>query len=708
MHIRCPHCKIALEILDDNPIEELSCPSCGVSLQDSLAGDDTLTHDRQVIRQIAHFQLLEFLGRGAFGEVWKARDTKLERIVALKIPRNGQFDEETFARFLREARAAAQIHHPNIVAVYEVGREGSTIYIASEFIDGISLKERLKIGRYGPQQAAELCGTLAAALDRAHQAGVVHRDLKPANVLIDGQGQPHVTDFGLAKREGVEITVTADGEILGTAAYMPPEQARGESHLADAQSDVYSLGVMLYEFIAGTLPFKGDVRSVLYQIQNVEPQSPSKLDRTVPRDIETICLKAMEKEPARRFATASAMAVELRRFVRGEPIESRPVGPLERVWRWSRRRPALAASGSIAAVAVCALIALLSWIWVETRPLRRAVQLETDPPGAMVVFHPLDPLTGEPQPERAVRPVRVSPVEVDLEPGQYLVVAVLNRDGHSFHEVYRTVPAPDAALPQVYDHLNWDGNPDGGVTLPKITIPLDTVTQDMAFFQSTDQFTIGKAELEDVPPHTRNVPAFWLDPTEVTVAAYRARKSNPPGFASLNSPPAAENAMSLLSYDEALSYAEQIGKRLPTEWEYEIAATNRGQTEFPWGNDSSRIVAWPHAAVGTPDWDRLASNRVVQGLYSNVAEWTCSWPLPYPKNSKIIAVSPSASENRIVRGGTASTIAGTPSPDDWSRGPRSRVDQPRRTWPPGLGFRCARSAAPRLSPDDFSRWKADE
>ena len=228
LHIRCPHCREPVELLADTPLEDISCRGCGSTF--SIVDRDA-SSDAPSLQAIDRFELLSRVGVGGFGTVWKARDTELDRIVALKIPRRGNLGSHEIEHFFREARAAAQLQHPNIVPVHEIGRAGDTVFIVSDFIRGYALSDWMQETPPTVREIANLGATLADALHHAHAHGVIHRDLKPSNVMIDEMDRPYLMDFGLAKRQIGEITMTFDGQILGTAAYMSPEQARGQESL---------------------------------------------------------------------------------------------------------------------------------------------------------------------------------------------------------------------------------------------------------------------------------------------------------------------------------------------------------------------------------------------------------------------------------------------------------------------------------------------
>jgi len=346
---RCPKCRSALPA--DAP--EGLCPVCAFrgALELEPGAARPLVPEQQLPRQFGEYQLLEEIARGGMGIVYQARQLSLNRLVAVKVLLSGPLASATdLQRFRAEAEAVANLQHPNIVAVHEVGEHAGQPFFSMDYVEGTCLSELVREQPLPAPRAAGYVKTIAEAIQYAHDHGVLHRDLKPSNVLIDHAGQPRIIDFGLAKRlhsdpqlSAINDPLTRTGHVLGSPNFIPPEQAAGKRGAIGRHSDIYSLGALLYHLLTARPPFAAaTTHEIVHQVLNTEPVGPRSLNPSVPRDLETICLKCLEKDPRRRYRTAQELADELRRFLRGEPIQARPVGPLGRFWRWCRRNPKLA------------------------------------------------------------------------------------------------------------------------------------------------------------------------------------------------------------------------------------------------------------------------------------------------------------------------------------------------------------------------------
>src|SRR5262245_35241080 len=341
-------------------------------------------------RRFGEYELLEEIARGGMGIVYKARQQSLNRTVALKVILSGVMASEDFVeRFRTEAEAAASMDQPNIGPIHEIGEHAGEHFFTMKFVDGETLAQRISrdwsAGSTQPhdgeylRSTAELIAALARAVHYAHQRGILHRDIKPNNVLLAKDGAPHLTDFGLAKLVEKESTITKTMAVLGTPSYMSPEQARGETKRLTTAADVYGLGAIFYELLTGRPPFAGGTTmATIQQVLEKEPTPPSAGNANVDHDLETVCLKCLRKEPEERYASAEALANDLERWLRHEPIEARPIGTRERMAKWVRRNPRGTVLLTVTAIAVLGLIVVPTLLSLRLREANSRAALKAE------------------------------------------------------------------------------------------------------------------------------------------------------------------------------------------------------------------------------------------------------------------------------------------------------------------------------------------
>ena len=361
----CPQCVALFAFADEGNATVITASPPGAGSATPAASALSAS-----VRYFGNYELLDEVARGGMGVVYRARQASLNRTVALKMILAGQFASPAdVQRFRTEAEAAANLQHPNIVTIHEVGEHEGRHYFSMDYVEGKNLAALLK--EQGPlpaTRAAELAKTLAEAVHYAHQRGTLHRDLKPQNILMDSEGRPRITDFGLAKRLQAADTLTATGAVMGSPSYMSPEQAQGRNDLVGPASDVYSLGAVLYEMLTGRPPFLGDSpMATLHKVVNDEPPRLRSGAAATPTDLETIRLKCLEKDPSRRYPTARALAEDLARFLAGDPVQARPASPLRRAVAWSRRHRGV--TTAVTAAVLLALVGLAYGLWEQTQYL---------------------------------------------------------------------------------------------------------------------------------------------------------------------------------------------------------------------------------------------------------------------------------------------------------------------------------------------------
>jgi eukaryotic-like serine/threonine-protein kinase len=353
------------------------CPACvletglGPIEEEAVAGIDDPGHPAKVLRDYGDYELLEEIGRGAQGIVYRARQKRLNRTVALKVIGLGQWATQAhLKRFRLEAEAAASLDHPCIVPIYEVGEGDGSCYFSMKFVEGGQLDEVITQEPMALRRAAELIAKVARTVHYAHEHHILHRDIKPGNILIDQQGEPHLTDFGLARLLETESTVTRTLEVLGTPSYMAPEQAAGKNTQLTSATDVYGLGAVLYQLLTGHPPFAGGTTyETIKLLLETEPRQPRLLNPKIDRDLSTICLKCLEKDPQRRYPSALALAEDVERWRKHEPIRARPAGIFARGRKWVQRNP----TTTLFVVSLVALAAAAGWIVWKSELVRHPV-----------------------------------------------------------------------------------------------------------------------------------------------------------------------------------------------------------------------------------------------------------------------------------------------------------------------------------------------
>ncbi len=627
-------------------------------------------------------------------------------MVALKQSHPKRFTEVSERLYLREAQTIAQLEHPGIVAVYDILKQRQSLILICQHIEGQNLSQYLKHTTLFKHQSAQFCLQIAQALSHATRRGIIHRDLKPANILVDLDGQPHVADFGLARNLSEHFD---SSDIVGTPAYMAPEQARGENHAVDGRSDLYSLGCILAEMLCGQRPFHGGVLDLQLGGMGRKITSPRQHNPRISKDLDAICLKALSESPGDRYQTAEEMADDLKRYLEHRPVQCRPQSWPRNLWLGIRRNPVLTAL-------VLLLLAFATVAWnlptdAATFELTE-ILIASEPAGAEITFIPLEADTGLPLPEQAIATTALDHEGATyrtafVPPGSYLVVAV---NAETFHEVFRTIPSEKDLTPQSpLRHRFWWRLDDGRIWLEPVPLNFDhkTMTNNMVRFDGAARFQVGgDPRMPQNPMMEVSIQSYWLDCHEVTNGDFYSDLP-PKSKIAIPEPSPTESAFprTKITWDQAVHYCERIGKRLPDEWEYEFAASLRGTRNFPWGDAPPTKELWKIGPVGKDERDRLPTDPAVYGLYSNALEWSFSSLLANRTlKNQIQTIDPSP-EDRVIKGGPRAMLetdaAKIDLPHDHSI--RQRLLMDKRSKFPSVGFRCARSLKPRLKPEDFSR-----
>jgi serine/threonine protein kinase/formylglycine-generating enzyme required for sulfatase activity len=658
--------------------------------------DKTLPIPPPVPRMIGEFRILHVLGEGGMGVVYLAEDTILGRKVALKVlARHLTGSERALARFREEARNAAALKHPGIVPVFKFDRDGDTQFLVSEFVDGPTLASLIAQRKNAPaastqdtrewhRRAAQIVAALADALDCAHRADIVHRDIKPSNVLIDPQLGPRITDFGVAKHLTEDNRTTATS-LVGSCYYMSPEQASIAEAKVDQRSDIFSLGVVFYEMLALRRPFDGPTElQVLREVIECHPRRLRSVVSSIPRDLETVCHKAIEKEPARRYQTAAHVAADLRCFLDDRPILASPPGLSRRMRQWARvhRRASLAivfigmASVSVGAVALAVRYDTLRW-----RALRCAVELDRILDGTHVYLRAFDAVTYEVGPRTALPGPVNKPLW--LLPGQYRFEFVTADGRFAEVDAYLETPGQTIRISPVFVE-------ESSVTTSMVQVPAGT------FLFAGGQGSLFTSE------RSVTLESFWIDVHEVSNKEYmsflRQTEHEPPKAWGNSWWPAADDDRPVvgITWDDMQAYARWAGKRLPTVLEWERAG------RYPDGRLHPCDGGPPPGTVLAEERHRKLMLQKLDWstgmlVYEELARPVSSDPCPSPLDLHYMAGNVSEMTGSITAAERTKAVivkgnSWMNSPESWDLS-RSR-SRPLSAADIATGFRCARSAAP--------------
>ncbi|MBD3674172.1 MAG: protein kinase [Planctomycetaceae bacterium] len=610
------------QILQEQPVNYSWAESLGArQLTQRLLDRNNVTDDQLGPDAIGRIKIVRYLASGSFGRVFIGWDEELERRVAVKLPRAGMYaDDESREEIRREARQAAKVEHPGIVPIYDIGTDpNGDVFIVSGFVDGCDLSEWRKTQRPSFDECVRMVIKVAEIIAYAHQHQLIHRDIKPGNILIDKEGNPHLVDFGLA------TTCAEPGErsikgLVGTPAYLPPDYLEYVHPPIDPRGDLYSLGVVLYELITGCHPYDLQADSWQKTLLTTEPIRPRKRNWRVPRRLESLCQKAVHRDPRKRFQSAEEFLKALERY--------RRKSSLSELTDSNQSRTPFKLVGAM--VLTATIVLGIAMVWgknifsseggansfliphlppasqtMDIQSLQPVpVRIQTEPAGALVAIVSLRKHDWSPQTDSIKRPDQTTPVQLDLKPGDYLIEAML--PGYGFHQVIRRVEPIKAAS-------------STSRLLRRITIP-------QTDRDSHDLVKIPEGEFEfGLPPNTerRHVREFLIQSHEPTYADYkRVMGELTPamrdglkavGITDLNRP------LGYLTFQEALEFAEASGLRLLTETEWEYVASNGGTTTYPWGDQFPDVSTWEELG----EFDRTINphHDPIYGLYSGSVEW---------------------------------------------------------------------------------------